>query len=154
MTIVLMSVSGVGMAKLSHDQDGTNSRQIRACKFVFHTSCVYGKDNFLYTRWTDLADSVNLRKACDAGHALWLSAVQKMFFDTAAQRKVKFMNNVILFGGVYSVRLWIHEGTPPPPSTNKDHINTEVQESLIVIMYYGFTQGLSLLVLYFRKKFY
>jgi len=46
----LIPVSSVRRYKLCDDQDGNTSRQIRACKFAFHTSCVYGQGQFpIYT---------------------------------------------------------------------------------------------------------
>lgn len=76
---------------------------------------------------------------------------KKCSFDTAAQRKVKLINNVILFG-VFIPCSSGYLNKPPPPLPNKVHINTEVQESLIAVTYYGFKQGLSVLVLYFTRK--
>ena len=86
-TSALIPITGVRRSKLPDDQDGNTSRHIRACKFVFHTSCVLDKVNFLFAQWTNLADSVNLRGACDADHVNRLSAVSNRSFDTACTAK-------------------------------------------------------------------
>jgi len=41
---------------------------------------VLDKVKFLFTQWTKLPDSVNLREACDGDHVIPLSAASKCSF--------------------------------------------------------------------------
>ena len=76
-TRVLIPATSERRSKLCDDQDGNTSRQIRACKFAFHMSCIYRQGQFPIYTVDKFTDSVNLREAHDAGHVVRLYAVSK-----------------------------------------------------------------------------
>lgn len=79
------------------------------------------KVNFLFTKWTNLPDSVNLKEAREAAHVIRLPVVSKPSFDIAVQHKVQFVNNVIVFGVFIRCGSRYLKQLPPP---NKVHIHT------------------------------
>jgi len=71
--------------------------KLELVNLLFTRHVYMDKVNFLFTQWTNLPDSVNMREAHDAAHVVRLSAVSKCSYCFAALQNLRFVNNVIIY---------------------------------------------------------
>jgi hypothetical protein len=66
--------------------------KLEPVNLLFTRHVYMDKVNFLFTQWTNLPDSVNLRETRDDGHVVGLSTVTECFFVIKPTRCTNFRN--------------------------------------------------------------